>query len=172
MDDKATLRRRMKFVREVVDDHLIRSVQLWVQVAALPEYAAADTVMAFVGFQGEPDTDPLFARLAADGKRLLLPRIQDSEILVCDGEGPFAVSSFGVSEPQGPALPPDIIGLLIVPGLAFTVGGHRLGYGGGFYDRFIPKVAAPNVGVCFAEQIVDALPVGPHDVTLQRVISA
>lgn len=172
MDDKATLRRRMKMVRDLVDDHLIRSVQLWARVAALPEYDAADTVMAFVGFKGEPETDPLFARLAADGKRLLLPRIQDGEIYACDGEGPVVVSSFGVSEPQGPALPPDIIGLLIVPGLAFTVGGDRLGYGGGFYDRFIPKVAAPNVGVCFAEQIVDVLPVEPHDVRVERVISA
>ena len=83
MDDKATLRRRMKMVRDLVDDHMISSVKLWARVAALPEYDAADTVMAFVGFKGEPETDPLFARLAADGKRLLLPRIQDGEIHAC-----------------------------------------------------------------------------------------
>ena len=86
--DKAALRRRMRMVREMVDDRLVRSVELWSAVAALPEYQAAATVMAFHGFGTEPDTDPLFARLAAEGKRLLLPRIQDDEIAVVDGSGP------------------------------------------------------------------------------------
>ena len=121
---------------------------------------------------GEPDTDPLFARLAADGKRLLLPRVHEGDIVVCDGSGPMAVSRFGISEPTGPALPFEEVGLVIVPGLAFTPAGFRLGYGGGFYDRFLPQVAAPTFGVCFTEQLVDALPVEPHDVAVQQVISA
>ncbi|MDO8361658.1 MAG: 5-formyltetrahydrofolate cyclo-ligase [Actinomycetota bacterium] len=172
MDDKAALRRRMRMVRDLVDDHLMRSVQLWAAVAALPAYQEAQSVMAFVGCKGEPDTDPLFARLAAEGKRLLLPRVQDGEIVVCDGAGPRAASRFGISEPTGPALPPAEVGFVIVPGLAFTTDGYRLGYGGGFYDRFLPKVAAPNAGVCFAEQIVDQLPTHAHDVRVQRVVSA
>lgn len=159
-------------VRDLVDDHLMRSVQLWAAVAALPAYQEAQSVMAFVGCKGEPDTDPLFARLAAEGKRLLLPRVQDGEIVVCDGAGPRAASRFGISEPTGPALPPAEVGFVIVPGLAFTTDGYRLGYGGGFYDRFLPKVAAPNAGVCFAEQIVDQLPTHAHDVRVQRVVSA
>ena len=72
-------------VRDLVDDRLIRSVQLWAAVAATGEYSAAAGVMAFVGCKGEPDTDPLFARLAADGKRLLLPRVHEGDIVVCDG---------------------------------------------------------------------------------------
>jgi len=170
--DKAALRRRMRMVRDLVDDHLMRSVQLWAAVAALEQYVVADSVMAFVGAKGEPDTDPLFARLAADGKRLLLPRIQDGHIVVCDGSGPMATSRFGVSEPTGPELPFSEVGLVLVPGLAFTTVGYRLGYGGGFYDRFLPQVVAPNAGVCFAEQLVDELPMEPHDVAVQRVISA
>lgn len=159
-------------VRDMVDDHLVRSVQLWAAVAALPEYVEASSVMAFVGAKGEPDTDPLFARIAADGKRLLLPRITDKAIEVCDAAAPMAVSAFGISEPIGPALPFDEVDFVIVPGLAFTPTGDRLGYGAGFYDRFLPQVAAPNAGVCFAEQLVDALPVAPHDVRVQRVVSA
>lgn len=172
MDDKATLRRRMKLVRDLVDDRMMRSVELWANVAALPDYAAAESVMAFVGFGSEPDTDSLFARLAADGKRLLLPRVEGRELAVCDADGPMATSRFGVREPQGPRLSPDVVGLLIVPGLAFTLAGDRLGYGGGFYDRFIPTVAAPNVGVCFTEQVIDELPVTEHDVRVQRVVHA
>lgn len=159
-------------VRDLVDDHLLRSVQLWAAVAELPQYAAATSVMAFVGCKGEPDTDPLFARLAADGKRLLLPRVDDGDIVVCSGLDPRSPSRFGVSEPTGPALPETDVGLVIVPGLAFTATGYRLGYGGGFYDRFLPKVGAPSIGVCFAEQLVEELPVQAHDLPVQHVVSA
>jgi 5-formyltetrahydrofolate cyclo-ligase len=172
MNDKHALRRRMRLVRDLVDDHLVRSVELWSAVAATPQYAAANSVMAFVGCKGEPDTDPLFARLAADGKRLLLPRVEDGRLVVCDGGGPMTVSSFGVSEPTGPAVPLTVVDFVIVPGLAFTTAGGRLGYGAGFYDRFLAQLTAPNAGVCFAEQLVDELPLEPHDVLLQQVISA
>lgn len=172
MTDKKALRQRMKMVRDLVDDHLLRSVELWRRVAELPEYGAAASVMAFVGFKGEPDTDPLFARVRADGKRLLLPRVEGGLIVVADADGPMATSRFGVSEPQGPAVSPDEVGFVIVPGLAYTMAGDRLGYGAGYYDRFLPTVHAPNVGVCFDEQIVDDLPVEAHDIRVDRVISA
>jgi 5-formyltetrahydrofolate cyclo-ligase len=176
MDDKAAIRTRMKMVRDLVDDRLMRSVELWSRVAALPEYRAASTVMAFKGFKSEPDTDGLFARVAADGKRLLLPRIDDGRISVCDGDGPMTTSRIGVAEPQGPALRLDVVEFVIVPGLAFTPEGDRLGYGAGFYDRFLKELAlggqVPNAGVCFDEQIVPDLPVEAHDVRVQQVVSA
>lgn len=171
-DEKAALRRRMKMVRDMVDDHLMRSVQLWAAVAALDEYRAARSVMAFVGAKGEPDTDPLFARLAAEGKRLLLPRIANKAIEVCDGAAPMATSSFGISEPTGPALPFEEVDFVIVPGLAFTPGGDRLGYGAGFYDRFLAELDVPNAGVCFSEQLVDTMPTAAHDIRVQRVVIA
>lgn len=172
MDDKATIRRRMRMVRDVVPDRMVRSVELWTSVSQLLEYQEAKSVMAFVGMNSEPDTDALFALIAADGKRLLLPRVEGRELVVCDGEGSFATSSFGVREPTGPALPVDVVDFVIVPGLAFTEAGDRLGYGGGFYDRFLPRLNAPNAGVCFREQIVDALPMHDGDVRVQRVIVA
>jgi len=165
----------MKLVRDMVDDRLMRSVDLWSQVAALHAYQRAGSVMAFKGFKSEPDTDSLFARIAADGKRLLLPRIEHGDIAVVDADGPMATSRIGVSEPQGPALPIDVVDLVIVPGLAFTLDGYRLGYGGGFYDRFLPKcrqLAIPDVGVCFLEQVVDELPTEAHDVRVQLVVTA
>jgi 5-formyltetrahydrofolate cyclo-ligase len=172
MDDKGVIRRRMQLVRDMVDDRLIRSVELWGRVAALPQFEAATNIMAFVGFGSEPDTDSLFARLAAQGKRLLLPRVQDGALVVADGSGPRVTSRFGVSEPQGPALALHMVEFVIVPGLAFTLAGDRLGYGQGYYDGFLAKVDAPNAGVCFAEQVVDVLPVSAHDVRVQRVITA
>ena len=67
-------------------------------------------------------------------------------------------------------LVPDV---LLVPMLAFDAAGYRLGYGGGFYDRFLPKTEhTPNVGVCFTEQLLDELPTEPWDIRVQQVVSA
>lgn len=159
-------------VRDMVDDHLMRSVQLWAKVAELDEYVRATSVMAFVGFNGEPDTDPLFARLSVEGKRLLLPRVEASGIVAVDGDAPMVVSTFGVSEPTGPAVDVGEIDFVIVPGLAFTSAGDRLGYGQGYYDRFLPTVPAPSVGVCFADQLVDEMPLAAHDTRVDIVVSA
>jgi 5-formyltetrahydrofolate cyclo-ligase len=159
-------------VRDMVDDHLMRSVQLWAKVAELDEYRRANSVMAFVGFSGEPDTDPLFARLSVEGKRLLLPRVDPSGIVAVDGEAPRVASKFGVSEPVGPPVDLSEIDFVIVPGLAFTVAGDRLGYGQGYYDRFLPTVSAPSVGVCFTEQLVDEMPLTEHDVQVGTVVSS
>jgi 5-formyltetrahydrofolate cyclo-ligase len=64
------------------------------------------------------------------------------------------------------------IDLVIVPGLAFTVDGDRLGYGQGYYDRFLPTVCARSVGVCFTDQLVDVMPLTEHDVRVDVVVSA
>jgi 5-formyltetrahydrofolate cyclo-ligase len=172
MIEKAALRKRMRMVRDTVDDHLMRSVQLWAKVAELPEYVRANSVMAFVGFSGEPDTDPLLARLGVDGKRLLLPRVEATGIVPVDGDWPLVASKFGVLEPTGPAVDVSEIDLVIVPGLAFTLDGDRIGYGQGYYDRFLPTVGAPSVGVCFVDQLVDFMPLTEHDVRVDMVISA
>ena len=60
----------------------------------------------------------------------------------------------------------------IVPGLAFTLAGDRLGYGRAYYDMFLPTVPAPSVGVCFADQLVDEMPVESHDVRVDMVVTA
>jgi 5-formyltetrahydrofolate cyclo-ligase len=172
MMDKAALRARMRMVRDMVDDHLMRSVQLWAKVAELDAYQRAGSVMAFVGFNGEPDTDPLFARLAVEGKRLLLPRVEASGIVAADGSSPLVASKFGVHEPTGPAVDLGEIDLVIVPGLAFTEEGDRLGYGQGYYDRFLPTVPVSSIGVCFTEQLVDEMPLTTHDVRVGTVVSA
>ena len=172
MIDKAALRGRMRMVRDMVDDHLMRSVQLWARVAELEAYTRAGSVMAFVSFGGEPDTDPLFARLAVDGKRLLLPRVEPSGIVAAEGDSPLVASKFGVQEPTGPPIDVGEIDLIIVPGLAFTAAGDRLGYGMGYYDRFLPTVTAPSVGVCFEEQLVDEMPLTERDVRVGTVVSA
>jgi 5-formyltetrahydrofolate cyclo-ligase len=108
--------------------------------------ADAETVLAFTTIPGEPDTRALMVWCAATGRLAAVPEAD------VDPSWPDAV---------------------IVPGLAFTTAGDRLGQGGGWYDRFLSEVRADcvTIGVCFAEQLVDALPVEPHDVTMDHVVT-
>lgn len=144
--------------------------------AALARHAAdlpaAATVALYWPMRDEIDPRPLGGALAARGARLVLPVVRgaamrfhpfDAEALV---PGPF-----GTSEPAGggPETVPD---LLLVPLLAFDRAGHRLGYGKGCYDRWLAAhPAAHAVGVAFAAQEVDALPVEPHDVPLAAILT-
>ena len=171
--DKPALRRRMRMARELVDDRVLRSVGLWSSVAALPQYQEATTVMAFVGGKGEPDTESLFARLAAEGKTLVLPSVSGAR-LVPRLVGPgLVVGAYGIPESQGEPIAAIGLDLVLVPGLAFTREGRRLGQGGGHYDRLLSELppSCTTVGVCFAEQIVDDLPDEPHDRLVDVVVS-
>lgn len=170
--DKATLRRRMRQVCDLIDDRTLRSVQLWAALAELPQYHSASRVMAFASMDAEPDTDGLHARLARDGKTLLLPRIVGDHLEVADAAVGLRRGVWGIREPIGPTADPTSIDLVVVPGVAFTATGGRLGHGKAYYDRFLPTTHAYTVGVCFAEQLVDELPLEPHDVMLHRVLTA
>lgn len=162
----------MKLVCELIDDRLLRSVQLWAMLAQLPEYESARTVMAFSSMQSEPDTDGLFARLDRDGKVLVLPRIVGGHIEpALIGTGTVA-GTWGILEPDGDAVDRASIDLVIVPGVAFTTGGARLGHGKAYYDSFLARLSATTVGACFDEQIVDELPMEAHDVWLNHVLHA
>jgi len=107
---------------------------------------AANTVMAFDSVPGEPITGAFIAWCTAQGKRVARPEDE-------------------------PAIDPRSVDVVIVPGLAFTTEGDRLGQGGGWYDRFLPQVRADcvTIGVGFGPQLVDALPTEPHDVRLSAV---
>jgi len=169
---KASIRRRMLLARDLVDDRLLRSVSLWARVAELPAYAEATMVMAYAALGGEPDTDPLVARLARDGKTLVLPSVQDDRIVPrLVGPG-LERGALGVLEPRGEVVPPRLLDVVIVPGVAFTLDGRRLGRGRGHYDRFLAELppSCTTIGVCFAEHLVDDLPVEPHDRDVSVVV--
>lgn len=160
----------MGLVCELVDNRLLRSIDIWAQIAELGQYQDAATVMAFAGMATEPDTDGLFARLDRDGKTLVLPRLRDGAIEPALAGGSFSTGQFGIREPTGAAVDPTTIDLVIVPGVAFTLECDRLGHGRAYYDRFLPTTRAFTVGACFTEQIVDELPLEAHDVRLDRVV--
>jgi 5-formyltetrahydrofolate cyclo-ligase len=136
----------MRSLRRSLPDRSERSEELWRHLTALGELAVADTLLVFDSLPGEPDTRSLLVWCAATGRLAAAPEAD-----------------------VDPAWP-DVV---IVPGLAFTAAGDRLGQGGGWYDRFLAGARADCVaiGVCFTEQVVDSLPVEPHDVAMSLVVT-
>lgn len=108
-----------------------------------------------------------------------LPTEPDTSVWLADARG--RRWTVHVPEVDGPALrvmPGDVdpgdLDVVVVPGVAFTVDGHRLGQGGGHYDRFLLRLRPDclTIGVCYAEQLVDAVPLEPHDVAVDVVVTA
>ena len=171
MESKPELRRRMKGVCSAVVDVESRSAVLWDRLASTEAYRAAATVMAFVSMPGEPQTGPLLERIVTDGKRLVLPRIVGDRLEAALRGERLVPGSLRIPAPTGDAVEPRTIDLVVVPGVAFTERGERLGHGKAYYDRFLPTTSAVTIGVCFAEQIVGSLPLEPHDRLLDNVLA-
>ena len=132
-------------------------------------------VLSFSSFGSEIDTHPLNQWLA-EKKRLLLPRVENKEIgvyQVNDLKTDLAISKLKMLEPNPlrcPQVGLESIQIILVPGLAFDMDSHRLGYGQGHYDRLLIQTACPSTGIAFHEQKTDALPIDAWDVPLDQVL--
>lgn len=164
------------------DDIAARSARLHAHLLGHPCWRAAGSVAAFVGVGGEPDTRPLLQAALAAGKRLWLPRMvgrpQRAEFVAVADLAELAPAGFGLLEPrggEGRELAELALDLALVPGLAFTGAGARLGFGKGHYDRALaPLRDRPRplrLGVCFADDLVPGLPTEPHDVPLHGLVT-
>lgn len=147
---------------------------------ALPEYRAAVVVCAYASFGSEFDTAAFCSDVVASGKRLLLPRVNRAARMLELREvknlgGDLVAGVWGISEPaeRCPIVPLTSVEFLLVPGVAFTAKGERLGYGGGFYDRLLSGLDAKTsrVAAAFALQVVDSIPTGPNDQRVHMIVT-
>jgi len=168
-NEKAALRRAAMARRaEAADATPGAAEALAAHASALPP---ARVVSAYVAMRSEIDPMPLARALEARGARIALPAIAERTMTFrawAPGDA-LVPGTFGTSEPQGPVVMPD---LLLVPLLAFTRDGLRLGYGGGYYDAWLAAhPGVPAYGVAFAAQEVPELPREPHDERLTAVLT-
>jgi 5-formyltetrahydrofolate cyclo-ligase len=175
---KRRIRGAMRSAREAIapDDREAQTASATANLVSMPEVAQARVVMAFWSFGSEISTHGLLARLEASGKTVVLPSIHDGEIepRTYRAGDPLEETSFGAMEPSlGEPVAPGAIDVVIVPAVAFDRVGRRIGYGGGFYDRFLATTPAFRVGFAFDEQLVDEdLPAGDFDLKVSAVVTA
>jgi 5-formyltetrahydrofolate cyclo-ligase len=149
--------------------------------AALPGFAGADTVLLYVSaFPEEIATGPMIDLSLAMGKRLVCPRVDRASrrlklYEVRDPSADLSRGTLGIPEPRRscPEVAPEHVDWVLVPGLGFDDRGFRLGRGAGHYDRLLPTLRpdAPRWALALDCQWVEDLPVEPHDVPLDGVIS-
>jgi 5-formyltetrahydrofolate cyclo-ligase len=175
---KRDIRRSVLHDRDALqeDDRRAKSAAIAERLMTLPELRSTRTVMAFWSFGSEVDTSRLIEALHAAGKRIVLPRVDGREVgaVVYVPGDPTTATSFGAMEPTSAEIvPPTEIDVVIAPGVAFDRNGGRIGYGGGFYDRFLRTVRAdtPVIAPAFAMQLVDEIPSGEHDRPVDVVVT-
>ena len=170
LEAKEALRRRMLAARNTIPaaERMRRSEEIARRVLTLPEAERAGRVFTFLSFGSEVSTEPLIASLRDAGVRVAVPVLEGPRMDAADlAAGAVLVpSGYGAMEPaERVPVPPEEIDLVVAPGLAFDREGRRLGYGGAYFDAFFPRLRpdCPVVAIGFAEQLVDAVPVGPSD---------
>ena len=175
---KQVVRRAIRArLRELTtDSRRERSARLRRLVTGLPEWRRASRVLSFASTPTEPDLDPMpkdvpeveFCYPKVEGDHLEVYRVSSPDELT--------VSSVAIREPD-PArherIVPSELDLLLIPGLAFTKGGERLGRGCGFFDRFLggQEIRGVRVGICFDFQVLETIPQLAHDVVVDVVVT-
>ncbi|MHB8709239.1 MAG: 5-formyltetrahydrofolate cyclo-ligase [Desulfuromonadales bacterium] len=139
-------------------------------------YRQAGCIGLYSSYLNEVQTELVARRCLADAKRLVYPRVTGPtlEFAAVTRPGEFAPGAFGIPEPTGRQLVPfDEIDLLVVPGVAFDLAGHRLGYGKGYYDRTLARClpGLERVGFAYEFQLVEQLPAADHDCRLTHLVT-
>lgn len=179
---KKELRRRYKAVRGTGDssEQQMADRRILQRFMALPQYRTAPLVLTYVSSGGEVDTLQLIVRALADGKSVACPRCSKADrtmtfhrITALDQ---LAVGAYDIYEPapDAPTVQPEELAesICAVPGLSFDAAGGRLGYGGGYYDRFLTQYSGTSVGLCRAECFSEAaLPQDSYDVRVSCVLT-
>jgi 5-formyltetrahydrofolate cyclo-ligase len=148
-------------------DRATRSARIWARIVSSSDLGAESRrsgtqraqntrVMLYEALVGEPDSAPWFEWCRAQAIDVFVPEVDGSELRVMPGD-----------------VDPATLDVVVVPGLAFTTDGHRLGQGGGHFDRFLPRLRPDclTIGVCFHEQLVADVPMAAHDVTVRLVVT-
>lgn len=176
--DKPTLRNRAREQRAGLDMPAL-SRRLVERVRTLPEYAAARHVLLYLAMPGEVNVDDLVESSNAE-RQWYAPRCAPKRRLAVHpytlGETPVRAGPFGIREPDAALLPetnPALLDLVLVPALLLSEHGDRLGYGGGYYDRFLPSLVphCVTVGVLPQALVLPTLPRDPWDIPLQIVLT-
>ena len=160
---KAIPRQQKQFIDQTLTERLLQH----------PFYQEAKVIATYLSFPHEFQTQELIEQALKDGKKVLIPKTYPKgrmDFVVYDPQQ-LVKTSFGLLEPQGDLEVVDAsqIDLIHVPGLAFTTEGYRIGYGGGYYDRYLKHFSGNTLSTVYPCQIRDFIP-EDHDIPVQEVL--
>ena len=174
MVEKDEIRKKMLLIRRNILKKQELSKIICNKIIKLDIYQRSQVIALYKAMNDEVDIDYLIKYSLENKKTILLPRVCDDKLVFykIDYNTKYVRSHFGVLEPIDDAniyLGP--IDLIICPGVSFDIYNHRLGYGKGYYDRFLKDKNIYKIGVSFSEQIVPLLPSNNLDIKMDLVIT-
>lgn len=176
--NKQELRAHIRQLKRAMTEEEIQaaSQQLGVLFAASEAYQQAKTIYGYLPYNQEVRTTQMLQKALEDGKRIAVPKCYGDEMrfIYLDDLSLVEKGYCGIPEPiaDGP-IADDPTALVLMPGLAFTKDGARMGYGGGFYDKFLAaEPNHPTLALCYAFQMVDHLDTEAHDIPVDTVLWA
>ena len=172
---KALTPEERKAASEIICAKLVADTDIGMRI---DPFEWGSPVAVYLASPQEIDLSPFIRKMLAMGVKVVAPRWNGEayELAVLKGldDAHLRKGPMGILEPaEAKIVSPKEVEVWLVPGLAFTRNGGRLGYGGGWYDRLLCKVPkrVPKIGIAYAFQLVDELPTEPHDIRLTSVVS-
>lgn len=176
--DKKELRNRIRDLKRAMTEEQIvaAGVKLGELFAATKQYKEAKTVYGYLPYNQEVRTVPMLEKALADGKRVAVPKVYGDEMrfIYITDMSRVEKGYAGIPEPiDDEPVADDPTALVLMPGLAFDPKGHRIGYGGGFYDRFLAaEPDHPTVALCYDFQMFPQLETEHFDIPVDCVLWA
>ena len=176
--DKTALRREILEKKKAMSPEEIedRSARLGELFAQTDAYRTAKTIYGYMPYNQEVRTVPILERAIRDGKKVAVPKVYGDTMrfIYLDDLTQVAKSDMGIPEPiADEPVADDETALVLMPGLAFDKAGHRIGYGGGFYDKFLTaEPDHPTVALCYDFQMYAHLDTEEFDIPVDMVIWA
>lgn len=179
MATKADIRRVVKAAKQAMtpEARAVASCRIAANLLSHNDLASAQTVLLYAALPDEPDTLELIRHFIAQGRRVLLPSVvgDDLWLRVYTTPQESVVGAFGITEPTGQLFTDfAAIDCALVPGVAFSPHGQRLGRGRGYYDRLLSHpdfTGVKKVGCAFRYQLFPTLPTEPHDILMDDVVT-
>ena len=176
--DKKELRRQIREMKRAMTEEQIvaASERLGELFLDCPQYKEANTIYGYLPYNQEVRTVPMLEQAMKDGKRVAVPKCYGEEMRFIYMDDLSKVEKGYANIPEPIADEPvadDKTALVLMPGMAFTKDGKRMGYGGGFYDKFLAaEPQHPTVALCYEFQMVEDLPTEDYDIPVDCVLWA
>lgn len=144
------------------------------RLAKLPSFQLAKEFFTYINHRGEVATDILIKKYFGK-KCIIVPKIKSKRICLYELHNPheFENGKFGIREPKFCILKKDFkkINVALIPGIAFDETGHRIGFGGGYFDRFLKKIHCTTIGLAYELQIIEKVPAEKYDVVVDYIVT-
>ena len=151
----------------------IASKQIRKNLGKVEQYKKAQTIACYHSTGSEVRTHEIMQEILSHGKTLALPRVRDDNLVFCNVKKfeDLEKGEFGIMEPKQYCGMVDKFDLIIVPAVAMTRNGQRLGYGCGFYDKFLAGKNIPTIALAFSKSIAKSIPHEESDVTIDIIVT-